>query len=164
MPYQGPGQRHTPGVLCCFGGFSCVVAGGRGKGRSRKEKKPEFAWTSPVELGVLDPADDSVARHHVMTDHITRGLAFDEMDQARVVEVEETFARARVSVAVSKNPTSMSRGVLLWYPPHYGLRVVALRFRWCPRLWCLLVFAGQRRTRRICRELVIWIDKFSSRD
>lgn len=44
-----------------------------------------------------------------------------------VVEVEETFARARVSVAVSKIPTSMSRGVLLWYPPHYGLRVVALR-------------------------------------
>ena len=72
-----------------------------------------------------------------------------------VAEVEETFARARVSVAVSKNPTSMSRGVLLWYPPHYGFRVVALRFRSRPRLWCLLVFTGKWRIRRICRELVI---------
>ena len=44
----------------------------------------EFTWTSLVELGVLDPADDSVARHHVRTDHNTRGLAFDEMDEARV--------------------------------------------------------------------------------
>lgn len=55
-------------------GVLVVVAGGRGKRRSRKEKKTEFTWTSLVEVGVLDPADDSVARHHVMTDHITRGL------------------------------------------------------------------------------------------